>query len=187
MSISSPGGSPTAGQTYSLTCSVQVVPHLVVEPSIEWTRQDGTVLNASSGSRLQLNFNPVMTSDGGRYTCRASVNIIGLVFASAEHSRDLILTPDLLQCSLNNNELYVHIVCESIPHTSTSCSFDEGPTHKCERIMCRNTLCLEIKMLFYIVNYPAVSSMLIFLSFIMLHSTKLIHFGHCTCIQVTYH
>ena len=91
MSISPASGSPTAGQTFSLTCSVQVVPHLVVEPSIEWTRQDGTVVNASSGSSLQLNFNPVMTSDSSHYTCRASVNIAGVVSVSSQDSRDLLL------------------------------------------------------------------------------------------------
>ena len=75
VSISPASGSPTAGQTYSLTCSVQVVPHLVVEPSIEWTREDGTVLNASSGYSLPLNFNPLMTSNISLYTCWASVHI----------------------------------------------------------------------------------------------------------------
>ena len=135
VSISPSSGSPTAGQTYSLTCSVQVVPHLVVEPSIEWIRQDGTVLNASSGSNLQLNFNPVMTSDGGRYTCHASINITGLVFASGVAFRDIAFGPGLLECSVDSNELYVHIECEAIPHVSTSCSFDGGPTHKCESYM----------------------------------------------------
>ena len=81
-----------AGQTYSLTCSVQVVAHLVVEPSIEWTRQDGTVLNASSGYSLQLNFNPLMTSNSSLYTCQASVEVTGVVESvSAEASRDLLL------------------------------------------------------------------------------------------------
>ena len=89
VSISPASGSPTAGQTYSLTCSVQVVPHLVVEPSIEWTRQDGTVLIASSGSSLQLNFNPVVTSNSSHYTCRASIDITGVVSVSGENTRDL--------------------------------------------------------------------------------------------------
>ena len=84
--ISPASGSPTAGQTYSLTCSVQVVAHLVVEPSIEWTRQDGTVLNASSGYSLQLNFNPLMTSISSLYTCQASVNITDIVSVTGEAS-----------------------------------------------------------------------------------------------------
>ena len=86
VSISPASGSATAGQTYSLTCSVQVVAHLVVEPSIEWTRQDGTVLNASSGYSLQLNFNPLMTSNSSLYTCQASVDIIFIISVTGEAS-----------------------------------------------------------------------------------------------------
>ena len=32
----------TVGQSYTLTCTVMVVPHLVVEPTIQWTKYDGT-------------------------------------------------------------------------------------------------------------------------------------------------
>ena len=74
---------------------MQVVPHLVVEPTIEWTRQDGTVVNASSGSSLQLNFNPLMTSDSSHYTCRASINISGVVSVNAQDSRDILLASKL--------------------------------------------------------------------------------------------
>ena len=95
VSISPASGSPTAGQTYSLTCSVQVVAHLVVEPSIEWTRQDGTVLNASSGHSLQLNFNPLMPSNITNYTCLASVEITGVVSVSAQDFRDLLINSKL--------------------------------------------------------------------------------------------
>ena len=91
VSISPASGSPTAGQTYSLTCSVQVVAHLVVEPSIEWTRQDGAVLNASSGYSLQLNFNPLMPPNITNYTCHASVKITGVVSVSAQDFRDLLI------------------------------------------------------------------------------------------------
>ena len=91
VSISPASGSPTAGQTYSLTCSVQVVAHLVVEPSIEWTRQDGTVVNASSGYSLQLNFNPLMPSDITNYTCQASVDVTDVVFIMGEDSKNLLI------------------------------------------------------------------------------------------------
>ena len=96
VSIFPASGSPTAGQTYSLTCSVQVVTHLVMEPSIEWTRQDGTVLNASSGYNLQLNFYPLQASHSDYYTCRASVIIIGVGSVSAENSRELLLTSEMI-------------------------------------------------------------------------------------------
>ena len=101
VTISPASGSPTVGQTYSLTCSVQVVPHLVVEPSIEWTRQDGTVVNTSSGYSLQLNFNPLQTSDSNHYTCRASITITGDISVSGENSSDVVLTSEL------RNNLYL--------------------------------------------------------------------------------
>ena len=75
---------------------MQVVPHLVVEPTIEWTRQDGTVLTASSGSSLQLNFNPLMTSDSSHYTCQARVNITGVVSVSGQDSRDVLLAGKMI-------------------------------------------------------------------------------------------
>ena len=34
----------TVGQSYALTCNVMVVPHLVVEPTIQRTKYDGTVV-----------------------------------------------------------------------------------------------------------------------------------------------
>ena len=90
MTISPASGVPTAGQTYSLTCSVAVVLHLVVERSIQWSRQNGGVVSTSSGTRLPLSFNPLMTSDGDRYICRASVDITSLtVSVSGEEFRDL--------------------------------------------------------------------------------------------------
>ena len=90
VTISPASGVPTAGQTYSLTCSVAVVPHLVVEPSIQWFRQNGGVVSTSSGTSLPLSFNPLMTSDGDRYTCRASVDNTDVSMPpSGEESRNL--------------------------------------------------------------------------------------------------
>ena len=106
VSISPASGSPTAGQTYSLTCSVQVVAHLVVEPSIEWTRQDGTVLNASSGYSLQLNFNPVMPSNITNYTCHASVEITGVVSVTVQDFRDLLINSKLYMHTCNHGYSY---------------------------------------------------------------------------------
>ena len=74
---------------------MQVVAHLVLEPSIEWTRQDGTVVNASSGYSLQLNFNPVLPSNITDYTCRASIDVVGVVSLNGELSRDLMINSQL--------------------------------------------------------------------------------------------
>ena len=96
MTISPASGVPTAGQPYSLICSVQTVPGLVVEPSIVWTRGDGSVIDTSSS---MLNFNPLRASDGDRYTCSASVNIPKSTPVSGQAFTDLIVTSKLL-CSM---------------------------------------------------------------------------------------
>ena len=94
MTISPASGPLTAGQVYSLTCSVLVVDHLVVEPSVEWTRQDGSQVTATSGSSLLLNFNPLRTSDGNNYTCIATVtiNVTDVVTVSGEESRVVVVS-----------------------------------------------------------------------------------------------
>ena len=69
--------------------------HLVVEPSIEWTRQDGTVVNTSTGSTLQLDFNPLHPSNSGHYTCRASIDIADIASVSGENSRNLLLASEM--------------------------------------------------------------------------------------------
>ena len=68
-------GSLTAGQTYSLTCSVSVVEHLVVQPSIVWRDGQGREVARGSGSGLQFTFDPLRTSNGSRYICTASVSV----------------------------------------------------------------------------------------------------------------
>ena len=57
-------------------------------PTVEWVGPDGNVIEESDGNRtlgdimirgiistFSLTFNPVLSSDGGRYTCRTSVNV----------------------------------------------------------------------------------------------------------------
>ena len=78
-----------------------VVPHLVVEPSIQWSRQNGGVVSISSGTSLLLNFNPLMASDSDcdLYTCRTSVDITSIsVSVSREKSKDLIVRSKLILC-----------------------------------------------------------------------------------------
>ena len=95
MTISPASGVPTAGQPYSLTCSVETVPGLVVEPSIQWTRQNGPVMDASSP---MLYFNRLRTSDGDRYTCSVNVNIPESMAVSGQAFTDLTVTSKLF-CS----------------------------------------------------------------------------------------
>ena len=76
-----------------------VVPHLVVEPTIQWTRQNEAevITISSSGTSLQLNFNPLQLSDGDIYTCTANIDITDIeTSVSNETSRDVIVMSKLL-------------------------------------------------------------------------------------------
>ena len=62
-------GTATAGQNYSLECSVTGT----TDPATyQWLDSNGTQLTGSS----QLEFSPLLTSDAGTYTCRATVGSV---------------------------------------------------------------------------------------------------------------
>ena len=110
MTISESGGSHTIGQTFLLTCSVRTVPHLVVSPSIQWTRQDGRVVNSSTGSELWLSFNPLMATDSSVYTCQASVTITDIASVSGQASEEILLTSKYMYMPLNISNVVCLIV-----------------------------------------------------------------------------
>ena len=68
-------------------CTVGPITGMTLPHSVEWVGPDGTVLvsegNVTVGevetqgtvSNLSLSFNPVLSSQGGYYTCRATVNV----------------------------------------------------------------------------------------------------------------
>ena len=75
--------SGTAGQEFSLTCSVTAVKYLIVQPTVQWSgRSVGSSGVTGSDTTLSgiisaktLTFNPLRTSHGGEYTCQAVVSI----------------------------------------------------------------------------------------------------------------
>ena len=77
-------GSSTAGQSYSLNCSATVVPDLVTEPHVQLVFSDLTIAEGSSS--VDESFSPLRTSDGGQYTCTATVNIPQAGIADLAHS-----------------------------------------------------------------------------------------------------
>ena len=94
-----PDGSTTAGDVYTLSCSATVVENLAVEPDIQWLYTNGTTVGGTditvgavrmTGNVFtqNLTFSPLHTSHGGRYICRASVNIsaISLPVISSQSS-----------------------------------------------------------------------------------------------------
>ena len=72
---------PTAEDVFTLSCTVTVVEGLVVQPNVEWVDSEsivegaGTVMTKGRVFTLDLVFNPLHTSHGGQYTCRATINI----------------------------------------------------------------------------------------------------------------
>ena len=65
---------------------MQLPPHLLVEASIVWTKQESIHQVDSS---QQLNFNPLRTSDSGQYTCTMTIDRVNF---TGETTADLIVT-----------------------------------------------------------------------------------------------
>ena len=81
-----PSGSSTAGSPYTLTCTVMVVNGLVVVPQVMWLKNGTSVVGgngisvttgmvSANTTTLTLQFNPLRTSNGGKYSCIANVSI----------------------------------------------------------------------------------------------------------------
>ena len=80
-----------AGQFLSLTCRVDVVEYLTVNPQVEWRQPDGYVVNNTGNpsirdgvevmgrvSTLNVSFCPLLTSHAGEYQCLASITILNV-------------------------------------------------------------------------------------------------------------
>ena len=64
-------------------------PHLEVEPSFTWTRQDST--SQSIGSEPHLNFTSLRTSDSSNYTCTVTIDITDGISISGKDTLNLIV------------------------------------------------------------------------------------------------
>ena len=70
---------------------MQLPPYLLVETSIVWTKQESI---RQVGSRQQLQFNPLKTSDSGQYTCTMTIDT-DEVSISGENTTELMVTSKL--------------------------------------------------------------------------------------------
>ena len=90
------GGTSTAGQPYTLSCTATVVENLVVPPRLEWLETDhdrrvvgsnnisvGIPVTTGTNTSLTFTFVPLHTSHGGKYTCRATINIPAISLLSS--------------------------------------------------------------------------------------------------------
>ena len=76
-----PSGTNTAGETYSLVCSVTVTGSTDT-PTIVWldpiNSQVPSEMVSTTGGISTLTFNPLSTSHAGTYTCRATLTSGGM-------------------------------------------------------------------------------------------------------------
>ena len=79
VSITAVSGTNTAGETYSLECSVTVT-ESTDQPTITWldpmNNPVPSEMVTTTGSMSTLTFNPLSASHAGTYTCRATVGSI---------------------------------------------------------------------------------------------------------------
>ena len=85
-------GTPTVGQSYSLTCSVSGAS----VTTYQW-RKDGSVLQGET-TEIRLSFSPLRLSDAGQYTCEVTVN-------------SMTLTDDVDVVIMSKNLRLLHCVC----------------------------------------------------------------------------
>ena len=66
--------SSTAGQNVSVKCNFTIPDNLFRAPSVQWVDSSGLVVSATHN----LTFSPLLTSNGGKYTCNVTINITEL-------------------------------------------------------------------------------------------------------------
>ena len=101
------------GSEFILECRVRAITGMTLPPSVEWVGLDGTVLESEenvtigevetrgTASTLSLSFNAVLSSQGGYYTCRATVNVPWMTVCNhlsfLQHSIWLLLVSKSIQ------------------------------------------------------------------------------------------
>ena len=114
-------GASTAGQAHTLTCIATLVENLVVESTLKWLDADGRVVGGNdiivgppittgTNTTITLTFNPLLTSHGGRYTCRAGVNISAISLSNSNETSDVVVQSksfeDVNGCMCVRHSLY---------------------------------------------------------------------------------
>ena len=90
MTVSATGGNPTVGGTsYSLTCDHDAPQSLMATVQSTLRTPDGTMLTS-----LPHTFNPLLVTDGGQYSCSATVSspyLTGAFTATQGTSLDVVV------------------------------------------------------------------------------------------------
>ena len=75
--------------------------NLVVDPTVTWMDSEGNTRNSGTGTTLDLTFDPLRTSDGGEYTCRASITIdeISITDLSDDETQSITVQSEYTYCT----------------------------------------------------------------------------------------
>ena len=86
--VSNPSGqNALENMDFTLMCAVRAIAGMTLPVRMEWVGPDGAVVGSEGNrtvgevqtqgtlSTLTLSFQPVFSSDGGRYTCRAAITV----------------------------------------------------------------------------------------------------------------
>ena len=63
-----------ASQPFNRECIYTVIDNLIIDPTIHWVNSIDSIVSSTSS----LSLTPLMTSDGGQYTCIVNINFIEL-------------------------------------------------------------------------------------------------------------
>ena len=114
---------------YTLTCTVTAISGMNLAPSVEWVGPDGGVVvsggNITVGevetrgsiSTLTLSFSPVLTSNDGRYVCRAAISVPWMDSQPPQHTASINL---LVNSKLSKTCLSVQQLQWFLLHQTTS-------------------------------------------------------------------
>ena len=104
--ISDGGATPTAGQNYTLTCSVSRVENFNPIIAYQWTKNNGTEIQVGTNSNT-LSFSPLRLTDVGRYTCEVTIS-------------SLFLNSDITMPSSDSRTLALQSECVSFASIASS-------------------------------------------------------------------
>ena len=100
------GGTPTVGESYSLTCTVTGAGRLIPTITYQWFKNNTVV---SGETQSTLSFSSLSLSDAGQYRCRVTVSSTLLSQSITKMSSTHDLT---LQSEYNSSLMFCYLIVE---------------------------------------------------------------------------